>query len=506
MKKDKERFPARVQHYMDQLNMAPRGSRILLGVSGGADSVCLLHVLDRLAAANDWALAVVHVNHRIRREAGEDAVFVRKLCEQLEIPFFLREADVESLAKEWGMSTEEAGRRVRYQAFEETAAVFEADRIAVAHNRNDRAETLLFHLFRGTGLAGMASIRPIRDQIIRPLLETGREEIEAWLAAEGIPFCTDQTNHTDDYTRNRIRRHVLPYVRTEICAEADVHLAQEAELLEQTSDFVARMTDEAFARCANVFGGNPADRKLCAAETGNWEAEQTQEEAAEYGVSFGIEEFLREDPFLQSHMILLALKKVTGGGKDIGMQHVRDVQSLFMGISGRRIMLPYRAEAVRSFGEVLIIRERTEKGLLLQKIGVIDLKSQLDAAGTAQILLPGIGMMEYSLETWEKSQVIPEKRYTKWLDYDKIESLVLRTRQPGDYLTVNDLLQKKSLKEYLIQEKIPASQRAVLPLLADGNHILWVVGHRISSAVKVGESTRRLLRVSMRPAKTEEKL
>ena len=207
----------KIRWYMEEQHMAGPGSRIVVGVPGGADSICLLPVLALLAPSFQWKLAVVHVNHLIRREAGEDAAYVEETCRQLGVSFYLTEVDVEALAKSRGLSVEEAGRQVRYRAFYEAAESFGADRIAVAHNRNDRAETLLFHMFRGTGLDGMASIRPVRDNIIRPLLCVGREEIEQWLREKNIRWCIDKSNDTDTYTRNKIRRHILPFAREEIC-------------------------------------------------------------------------------------------------------------------------------------------------------------------------------------------------------------------------------------------------------------------------------------------------
>lgn len=134
----------KIRWYMEEQHMAGPGSRIVVGVSGGADSICLLHVLALLAPSFQWKLAVVHVNHLIRREAGEDAAYVEETCRRLGVSFYLTEVDVEALAKSRGLSVEEAGRQVRYRAFYEAAESFGADRIAVAHNRNDRAETLLF--------------------------------------------------------------------------------------------------------------------------------------------------------------------------------------------------------------------------------------------------------------------------------------------------------------------------------------------------------------------------
>ena len=179
--KASKKMVEKIRSYMEEHHMAEKGSRIVTGVSGGADSVCLLHVLALLSDRYEWKLAAVHVNHLIREEAGEDAAYVEECCRKLGIAFYLTETDVEREAQQKKLSVEEAGRQARYRAFAEAAADFGADRIAVAHNRNDRAETLLFHMFRGTGLDGMASIRPVRDNIIRPLLCVGRDEIESWL-------------------------------------------------------------------------------------------------------------------------------------------------------------------------------------------------------------------------------------------------------------------------------------------------------------------------------------
>ena len=297
----KDQLAEKVRRYMEQEKMARRGSRILAGVSGGADSVCLLALLVRLSEECGWQIGAVHVNHRIREEAGEDAAYVRGLCAEWNVPFFLKEEDVKKKAGEWHMSLEEAGRKVRYQAFEEAAEQFGADRIAVAHNRNDRAETLLFHLFRGTGLKGMGSIRPARGKIIRPLLDTGREEIEEWLKKNGISWCTDASNETDDYTRNRIRRRVIPYVEEEICGEAGLHLAQAAGLLAQVSDYMDGQARARLEKCL-VF--------------------RTEKTAG-----LDVQAFLASDGLLQTQMLKVLVEELSEGGKDIGQRHILDVQA-----------------------------------------------------------------------------------------------------------------------------------------------------------------------------------
>ncbi len=192
----KEKFYETVKKYMGAHGMAEPGDCIAAGVSGGADSVCMLHLLVRLQKDIPFRLAVVHVNHGMRAEAAEDAAFVKKLCVQWDIPFYLREVDMAGYAVSHRLSLEEAGRVLRYRAFQEVLLEISAgdrSRIAVAHNADDRAETMLFHMFRGSGLKGLSSIRPVRESVIRPLLCVDRGQIETYLAAAGLGWREDAT-------------------------------------------------------------------------------------------------------------------------------------------------------------------------------------------------------------------------------------------------------------------------------------------------------------------------
>ena len=208
--------------------MIPENKNIVVGLSGGADSVCLLYVLVALRKRLGLQLCAVHVHHGLRGvEADADEAYVRDICRAWDVPLKAMRIDAAALAKQWGIGCEEAGRRARYEIFEECLQEMGGCRgaIAVAHHRDDCAETLLFHMFRGTGLDGMAGIRPVRktereSMIIRPLLETGKTEIESFLQEKGISWRIDSTNTGEDYTRNRIRNRVLPYAEKEICSGA----------------------------------------------------------------------------------------------------------------------------------------------------------------------------------------------------------------------------------------------------------------------------------------------
>ncbi|MBQ7933494.1 MAG: tRNA lysidine(34) synthetase TilS [Lachnospiraceae bacterium] len=445
--------------------MLSSGDRVIIGVSGGADSVCLLFVLARWARICPLELAVVHVNHGIRREAAEDARYVQGLCEQLGIPFYLIEADVRALARKQKLSEEEVGRQVRYEAFRQVMEEQSMNRIAVAHNAQDRSETMLFHLFRGTGLRGLAGIRPMpTPELIRPLLCLKRREIEGYLQEQGISWCQDATNATDDYTRNRIRHHILPYAEQEICAGAVEHMNHTADLLEELEDYVQRQLQQARCRCE--------DRDM-------------------RGDALGIQvaPFLQEDVFLQKQLVHTWLKERAPGQKDISRIHVEAVCELFWRGGNRRIELPHSLRAGRLYDRVLLWRDAD--GAESQEVREYWSLPEEEVGGE----------FVFQVFPYKKDMKVPENQYTKWFDYDKInESMKIRTRQTGDYLTIRldeHRVVHKSLKDYMVTEKIPAYERDRIRLLAVGSHVVWLPGYRISEEFKVNKNTKQILQVQL---------
>ena len=222
---DRRRFRQKVLGFMRNKHMTDRGDGVLAAVSGGADSVCLLLLLNGMAAELGIRVFAFHMNHGIRgEEADRDEQFVGELCKQLEIPLTVVHEKVETYAEEHGLSGEEAGRILRYRHLEETAESYQCTKIAVAHHEDDDAETVLLNLFRGSGLAGLSGIRPVRGKIIRPLLCVSRKEIEEYLKEQGFSWCEDSTNRENDYTRNKIRNELLPWVRENINSRAAEHI------------------------------------------------------------------------------------------------------------------------------------------------------------------------------------------------------------------------------------------------------------------------------------------
>ncbi len=470
----------RVRAYAEKYHMIEPGGRTVAGVSGGPDSVCLLFLLKDLCGEKKNELSAVHVHHGLRgKEADGDETFVRELCRQLKIPLTVYSFDVRRRAEEEKLTLEEAGRLCRYEAFQKEAERLGGARIAVAHHEDDQAETVLFHLFRGTGLRGLCGMEPVRGNIIRPLLGVSREEILDWLKKREIPWRTDSTNEETEYTRNKLRREIFPLVHTEINPRASVHVAELAEELSQTERYLERQTEEAFAACVTVQDGEIlADR----------------------------EKLLGLDPVIAARTVR-RMMECMGGLKDIDRVHIRLILEIAKKQTGRKIDLPGGIQAGREYGWLRLSKKTSDgRGCAEAKAEGEKKEEKKEERKEEEALRPeipgtlciGTQKWNFELESAQKDQNIPEKTYTKWFDYDKIKRyLEIRRKKPGDYLEINKEHGRKKLKAYFRDEKIPAAQRESLHLLADGDHILWVPGHRISEGYKVTAETTRILKVQI---------
>ncbi len=539
---DTRRVEQRVFAFIEKYRLLVPGDGVVAGVSGGADSVCLLFVLDEWRKRWGLRLQAVHVNHGIRPEAGEDAAYVGELCGKLGIPLTLVERDVRAEAAENGRSEEEMGRLIRYEAFEKAARETGASKIAVAHNANDQAETMLFHLFRGTGLSGLGGMRPRRDKIIRPLLCLERKEIEAYLAQKGVPYCRDVTNASDEYTRNRIRHHILPYAEEQVAGRCVAHMGQTAELLQELEEYLEGQVEEARRKAVREEAWGATEQSEEGAR--GRAVQEVREAAAEpeeeawngqpgSGPSASVyrlnrSAFLALPQVLGKRLLLQLLKELSSSGKDIGHVHVEEVCALAAKAGNGSLDLPCGICALSQYGEVILYRHGTRNGaetagkaqnVLPESVppcGPSPVKA-LDSSAprwkgvavTPSLLgekelgvpVPGGKTLYFSVFPYEKNKNIPKNEYTKWFDCDKMKRpLLVRLRETGDFFSIRQKdggLAHQSLKQYMINEKIPRQERNRKVLVAEGSHILWAVGHRISEYYKVEESTRRILQIRL---------
>lgn len=458
----------KVRSYVLEHNMLSLGDRIVVGVSGGADSICLFDVLIKLSKEYDLSLFVVHVNHGIREEeASIDQGFVEEFCKKHNIAYSSVKKDVVSIAKKEGLSEEEAGRNVRYQAFKDFYIKNKCTKIAVAHNKNDNAETFLFNLFRGSGITGLTGIPPVRDSIIRPLLCLEREEIELYLSEKQIPYRIDSTNLTQDYSRNKIRNKILTYGKEEINNGIIEHISNSTRMLKEIESFILNNVKDAFEKIV-------------------------YEEEEKYSINTN--EFNKLDIVIKKELVREIIKRLTNSLKDIDSTHIEMILDLSDKQVGKSLDLPYGIIALKGYDNIAFGKNYKNKK-----------KEQKRELEPINLQIPGSISLPHSkniittkLKEYQKGIEIPKQGYTKWFDYDKIENTVLlRTRQEGDFIQINSKGNRKKLKSLFIDDKIAKENRATVPLITDGSHVIWIIGGRISEKYKLTENTKTILEISM---------
>ncbi len=476
--------------YMRDHGMTERGDVVIAGVSGGADSVCLLFVLCALGERLGFRVKACHVNHGLRgAEADADEAYVRELCARLGVECRFFHENVELLAKKRKQSCEEAGRIVRRDAFERMCRENGGTKIATAHHRDDNVETVLMNMARGTGVQGLCGIWPVRGQWIRPLLCLNREQIEACLKEQGIPWRTDATNQEETYTRNRIRHNILPLLCGQVNEGAVRHIDELSCQARELWEHLEYETGRAWKRCVREPEDMPSGSALVI------------DSAA----------FAGETPAVQKQLVKKCLAAVRGGEKDIGSAHILAVTGLFGSQTGRKLDLGCSVTASREYKGVVI--RRGKRGSACGHAGDRNgRRGAAPACGETVLRIPGetrvpgtdamISCRLIEGAGAEEARRIPQKSYTKWIDYDIIKySLSVRTRRSGDYLTVDTDGNRQKIKNFLINEKVPREMRDELPLIADGKHIVWIPGLRMSLAYQVREDTKRILEIKI----TEEK-
>ena len=329
----------KVRKYMEQFNMAEKGESVIVGVSGGADSVCLYKILLELKNYFDIDIIAVHIHHGIRgEEADRDMNFVENMCKNDGVKFRCYKYDVPGYAKTNGLSEEEAGRTLRYKAFDEVAKELISNgrsvKIAVAHNRNDSAETFIHNLCRGSGLKGLAGIPYKNGSIIRPVLCLTRKEIEMYLSEHNITHIDDSTNFTEDYTRNKIRHRVLPYLSENINDNSISHICQAADELREIEDYLSEVTNYMYENIVSEHNNCIyINRKALACEK----------------------------EIIQKRIVRACIEKAAEKLKDITRKHIEDVIDLCGRQTGRYIMLPYGIIARVQYDNIIIERENVSK-------------------------------------------------------------------------------------------------------------------------------------------------
>ena len=484
----------RVGAYISDTHMLARGAHVVAGVSGGADSMCLLFVLLSLKKALDLKITAVHIHHGLRGAAADgDEAFVKSWCGQHGADCVSFRADIRAKAKLAGISEEECGRLFRYECFEQVRCERGADVIAVAHHKDDLAETVIFNMVRGSNMKGMAGIVPVRGNIIRPLLILRRWEIEKLLEQNGISYRTDATNFEADYTRNKIRLKVLPYLSREINARAVEHIADMAAGALEVSNYVERQAKKAWDRAAQPL----TDGHITAAGGAEIEGDTGCAAVGMTHVGLLIDVLAAEDIVIQKALVRMLIERETGKLKDITGKHVQSVLSLMALTPGKQVHLPYGMAAVRCENHIIL---KKREGKIRREAQKTEAFMDVAVPSSLKISQPG-GVLSLTFEKVGQIPVFFKNPCTKCFDYDKInDGLVLRHRCQGDYMTIKGGYQK-TVARLMIDDKVPGTLRDRLWLLADGHHVLWIPsadGGRISEHYKIEETTKHVLMIKIK--------
>lgn len=452
----------KVKKTIEQYKLIEKGDKVIVAISGGPDSVCMLHLLWELREEYEIELFGAHLNHNFRGiEAQMDAQYVSNLCEKLNVICFIKSVDVPQYSEDHGLSPEEAGRILRYEFFEEVAQRVGATRVAVAHNENDQAETVLMRLLRGTGLQGLTAIHIKRENIIRPLLNIDRKSIEEYCENHNLSPRIDKTNLESIYYRNKIRLELIPYLEENYNPNIIGNLVKTAEVLKDDFDFIEEKAKETY----NYLVSSRGEHKL----------------------ELPIEGFQTLHNALQARVIRLAAEQLLGRQEILEYKHVHQVLELIeRGQTGKKIDLPMGLVAKISYTNICFTTKDEEDR---------DFHYELPIEGRLNLEEVG-GTFTTRVINRDDIKEISRDKYYKCFDYDQVQNtLNVRNRQDGDRFYPLGLTGSKKLKDFFIDYKIDREERDRIPLVCDGDEIMWVVGYRISEKYKITDKTNRILEV-----------
>ncbi len=456
MEKTAESLINKVKKCIDDHSLLKSGDRVLLALSGGADSIALTEILRTLSVMGGWQVGACHVNHHMRgKEADEDALWVGNFCRMRGIKCFLEDVDVPKLIAEGGYSPEEAARILRYDALRKVAAREGYDCIAVAHNHQDNAETFLLNLLRGSGIEGLTGMQPRQGDIIRPFLAADRQDIEFFCQQHKIAFRKDSSNKNKNYLRNRVRLELLPHMEEFNPAIVDV-LGRTSAILESDADF------------------------LRTAAGGKFAALMLEDKDA---VSLPLDALTAEHKAMSSRIIALAINHVLGDAGYIASKHIAKVRELLLsGRTGAILDMPGGLKVKKTYDELIFSTKTIEDGR------TAPIKEQpLPIPG--RVVLPDGRILRASLFRGARPRTNGITRAAFPASVAGSE-LIVRSRQPGDLFQPSGMGgARQKLKEFFIDSKVPQEERDGIPLVCDQEGVLWVAGLRCAHRnVPAGDS------------------
>ncbi len=443
-------------------NMLNNGDTVIVGLSGGCDSVAMFRLLHKYKDTLAINIIAVHINHLMRSDSTLDEEFCKNLCKSYDVPIYTYKINIEDIAKNKKMSSEEVGREERYKTFN-SLVKDESYKIAIAHNKNDVAETFLMRLFRGAGINGLKSIAPTRDNIIRPIIEIERKDLERYLNSLSQNYCTDSTNLLPIYTRNKIRLNLLPTIQKDFNKNIVSTLYDTSKILEEEQDFIESIATKTF------------ENITCYKEN---------------SLYIDLKKFKTLHPYLQKQILLKSTSIFVPNNKNISKKHLYSIINIINNTSNgeRNINLPNNTLVQKSYNNLIFKYNKPTTSVREQSLKLNDFIYIEEINKYIYVTIIDNTIYEnYYNNTLNLENIIQENNISKDLKLNIVKSSVfcydsvydylqlkVRCRQQGDKISIKNLGTKK-LKDYFIDKKIPKDLRDSIPLLALNSEILWIL-------------------------------
>jgi tRNA(Ile)-lysidine synthase len=465
------RLEQRVLDFIRQHRLLSAREKLVVAVSGGADSVCLLHILVSLQKELKISLHLAHLNHQLRgAESEADAEYVADLARRLGIPATIERREVKDYQREKHLSLEEAAREVRYHFLDQVAGAIGAERVAVGHTQDDHIETILMHLIRGSGTRGMRGLQPSTDwpsedgrlTVIRPLLEVSHQETEDYCRQHQLDPRLDASNLSLSPLRNRIRQQLLPLLQSYNPGIAQA-LLRTGRIASDDIDFLDKETARLWNKIARQEGK---------------------------AVNLDRKNFDRLPPALKRYLLRTGVEKLLGSAKDIEMRHIEEMMALLGGPAGKRLNLPGGLTFATGYHKYQLVRD------------INDLSPLPPLKGETRLNIPGqTEFFGWKIEAAviKPGEITEKDEFTAHFDLSKTgDKLIVRPRRRGDRFQPLGLPQLKKLGEFMIDARIPKAWRKDIPIVGTLKQIVWVVGWRIDERVKVTGKTKRVLQLQFK--------
>jgi len=455
---------AKVLNTIHKHRMILPDEKIILAVSGGPDSTALLYLMYDLRDELKCSLHIAHLNHNLRgEESVADAEFVKEQAQKLGLPITVESLDVKSMiSKE---SLESGARRIRYEFYEKAMSEIHANKVVLGHTADDQAETVIMRFLRGSGTKGLSGIPPIRDNIyIRPLIETSRAEVEEYLQSLNITPRWDSSNLSTEYERNKIRHELIPILELNYSPNIKHILQQTADILREEDDFLTQQVRLAMDECIHHQNSHSIDINI--------------PDLRKYHIA------------LQRRILRLAIENLLGDLNRYDFDHLVTLMNLIDNNTGKAISLPRGIIAERVYDKIIISLESFQQSSEPFDY-IIDVPDEME--------ISDLGLSVRTVLSKSDCMTYSKDKFQKTFDYEKIKgNLHLRSRRNGDRFQPLGVFGTKKLKDFFIDEKVPRSQRDNVPILTDGNNILWIVGYQIDDRFKVTTKTKTELNVTVR--------